>query len=225
MLSILMRVAFRPLEIETYMKQTTADTYYGTWMGASDKELVESVLRGEGASFQALVERYEKLVFNVVYHYMGSREEVEDLAQEVFLRVYRSLSKYDPDRPLKAWICRITANACLDELRKRKIRKTQLFSDLGEDEAGGETFLDRFSSGTVLTEFEAERVFAWLHGLMDELPEKDKMAFVLREMEGLGYSEIASALETTELAVRIRVSRSRNKLLKSLRGKIATVQR
>ena len=88
-----------------------------------------------------------------------------------------------------------------------------------------ETFLDRFSSGTMLTEFEAERMFAWLHGLLDELPEKDKMVFVLREMEGMDYSEIASTMETTELAVRIRVSRSRKKLLKSLRGMIATIER
>ena len=73
--------------------------------------------------------------------------------------------------------------------------------------------LDRFSSGTMLTEFEAERMFAWLHGLLDELPKKDKLAFVLREMEGMAYSEIAPTMETTELAVRIRVSRSKKKLL------------
>ncbi len=207
------------------MKQTTAGAYHETWMGSSDRELVESALNGDESAFRSLVERYQKLVFNIVFHYLGRREEVEDIAQEVFLRVYRSLSKYDPERPLKAWVSRITANACLDELRKRKIRKTQLFSDLGEDEAGTETFLDRFSSGTMLTEFEAERMFAWLHGLLDELPEKDKMVFVLREMEGMDYSEIASTMETTELAVRIRVSRSRKKLLKSLRGMIATVER
>ena len=178
-------------------------------MGLSDSELVGLALNGDESAFRGLVERYQKLVFNIVFHYLGRREEVEDIAQEVFLRVYRSLSKYDPERPFKAWVSRITANACLDELRKRKIQKTQLFSDVGEDEAGTENFLGRFSSGTVLTEFEAERMFAWLHGLMDELPKKDKMAFVLREMEGLDYGEIASTMDTTELAVRIRVSRSR----------------
>ncbi len=207
------------------MKQTAAGAYHETWMGSSDRELVESALKGDGLAFQAIVERYQRLVFNIVFHYLGRREEVEDIGQEVFLRVYRSLARYDPERPLKAWVCRITANACLDELRKRKIRKTELFSDVGEDEAGTQTFLDRFTSGTVLTEFEAERMFAWLHGLLDELPKKDKMAFVLREMEGMGYSEIAPAMETTEPAVRIRVSRSRKKLLKSLRGMIATVER
>ena len=158
---------------------------------------------------QSIVERYQRLVFNIVFHYLGRREEVEDIAQDVFLRVYRSLSRYDPERPLKAWVSRITANACLDELRKRKIRKTQLFSDVDEDEAGTQTLLDRFSSGTMLT----------------ELPKKDKLAFVLREMEGMDYSEIAPTMETTELAVRIRVSRSKKKLLKSLRGMIATVER
>ena len=207
------------------MKQTTAVAYHETWRGSSDRELVASALTGDGSAFQTMVERYQSLVFNIVFHYLGRREEVEDIAQEVFLRVYRSLSRYDPDRPLKAWVSRITANACLDELRKRKIRKTQLFSDVGEDEAGIEPFLDRFISGTMLTEFEAERMFIWLQGLLDELREKDKMAFVLREIEGMDYSEIAPTMETTELAVRIRVSRSRKKLLKSLRGMIATVER
>ena len=194
-------------------------------MASLDRELVQWSLEGDESAFRGLVERYQKLVFNIVFHYLGRREEVEDIAQEVFLRVYRSLSRYDPERPFKAWVSRITANACLDELRKRKIRKTELFSDLDTDEAGTETFLDRFSIGTLLTEFEAERMFAWLDGLLDELGKKDRMAFVLREMEGQGYSEIASTMDTTELAVRIRVSRSRKKLLESLRGRIATVQR
>ena len=207
------------------MKQNTAGAYHEARMGLSDRELVKSALAGDGSAFQSIVERYQRLVFNIVFHYLGRREEVEDIAQDVFLRVYRSLSRYDPERPLKAWVSRITANACLDELRKRKIRKTQLFSDVDEDEAGTQTLLDRFSSGTMLTEFEAERMFAWLHGLLDELPKKDKLAFVLREMEGMDYSEIAPTMETTELAVRIRVSRSKKKLLKSLRGMIATVER
>ncbi len=190
-----------------------------------DRELVESVLAGDGSAFQTLVERYQKPVFNIVLHYMGRREEVEDIAQEVFLKVYRSLSKYDPDRPMKAWVSRITANLCLDELRKSKVRKTQLFTDLVNEETGTEKFLDRFTSGTVVSEFEAERVLAWLQGLMDGLADKDRMAFVLREVEGFEYSEIADAMETTELAARIRLSRSKKKLLSSLRGMIEKVER
>ncbi len=194
-------------------------------MGPSDRELVESVLGGDGSAFQPLVERYQNLVFNIVFHYMGRREEVEDIAQEVFLKVYRSLSKYDPERPLKAWVSRITTNSCLDELRKRKVRKTQLFADLVQEETDTETFFDRFASGSVVSEFEAGRVLSWLQGLMNGLPDKDRMAFVLREVEGLEYSEIASAMATTQLAARIRVSRSKKKLLSSLRSMIEKVER
>ena len=91
------------------MKQNTTGAYHEAWMGLSDRELVESALAGDGSAFQSIVERYQRLVFNIVFHYLGRREEVEDIAQDVFLRVYRSLSRYDPERPLKAWVSRITA--------------------------------------------------------------------------------------------------------------------
>jgi len=207
------------------MKQGTAGAYYKAWIGTSDRELVESVLAGDGSAFQTLVERYQKLVFNIGFHYMGRREEVEDIAQEVFLKVYRSLSKYDPERPMKAWVSRITTNFCLDELRKRKVRRTQLFTDLVDEETGTEIFFDRFTSGTVVSEFEAERVLAWLQGLMNGLADKDRMAFVLREVEGLEYSEIADAMETTELAATPPPPPPPPPLLSSLRGMIEKVER
>lgn len=206
------------------MKQGTADTYYKAWGGPSDRELVESVLANDGSAFQTLVERYKKLVFNIVFHYMGNRGEVEDIAQEVFLKVYRSLSKYDPERSIKAWISRITTNCCLDELRKRKVRRTQLFTDLVDEETGTEMFFDRFIGGTVVSEFEADRVLSWLQGLMRGLSDKDRMVFVLREVEGLEYSEIADAMEATELATRIRLSRAKKKLLSALRGMMEKVE-
>lgn len=207
------------------MKQDTVGTYYREWVDLSDRKLVDLVLEGEEGAFQVLIEHYQKLVFNIIFHYMGRWAEVEDIAQEVFLKVYRSLSSYDPERPMKAWIARITTNTCLDELRKHKIRKTDLFTDIVNEEAGTESFFNRFKTGSVVSDFEAKRVLDWLQGLMNELSDKDKMAFVLREVEGLEYSEISDAMETTEIATRIRVSRSKKKLLGSLRGMLEKVKR
>jgi RNA polymerase sigma-70 factor (ECF subfamily) len=139
------------------------------------------------------------------------------LAQEVFLKVFKSLDMYDTSRPMKAWIARITTNRCLDEMRKGRYSRVQAFSDLTEEEERRiQYYYDQSNRGAGLTETEAEECFTLLHKLMDRLAEKDKVAFVLREVEGLDYEEVARALGTSQLGARIRVSRARRKLQHSL---------
>ena len=186
-------------------------------MAKTDKELVEATLGGENQAFAGIIERYQRLVFSIIYHYVGNRDEVEDLAQEVFLKVFRSLGTFDTERSMKTWISRITANTCLDEIRKAHRRKTRLFSDLALDDGERiEHFFTQFNQPHQLTEVEVEELFGLLEKVMDHLSKKDKMAFVLRELDGLEYPEIAEVLETTELAARIRVSRAKKKLHEEL---------
>ena len=186
-------------------------------MAETDGELVAQILAGDSDAFEQLIKRYQKLVFNIIYNHMGRRGEVEDLAQEVFLKVFKSLDMYDQSRPMKAWIARITTNRCLDEMRKGRHSRVQLFSDLSEEEEDRiQYYYHRSGRGASLTETEAEECFALLHKLMNRLTEKDKVAFVLREVEGLDYSEVAKILRTSQLGARIRVSRTRRKLQHSL---------
>ncbi|MDA2927664.1 RNA polymerase sigma factor [Acidobacteria bacterium AH-259-G07] len=186
-------------------------------MARTDGQLVRATLEGDPQAFEEIIERYQRLVFNIVYHYLGYRDEVEDLAQEVFLKVFRSLDTFDTERPLKSWISRITANACLDEIRRVRKRRIRLFSDLGRDEEERmEYFFEQFNQCSTLSEEEEQELFELLARSMERLNEKDKLAFVLRELEGLSYPEIARILDTTQLAVRIRVSRSKKKLQQEL---------
>lgn len=182
-------------------------------MPETDAELVALALDGDQSAFTTLVQRYQKLVFSIIYHYLGRSGEVEDVAQEVFLRLYRSLDRFDPVRPMRHWVGRITANRCLDELRKRKTRKTSLFADLGEDE---EERVRRVYESSVeaasLTRQEARDCLKLLQSAMDTLGAKDRMAFVMRELEDLPYSELAAMLDCSEVAARIRVSRARKAL-------------
>ncbi|TDI16479.1 MAG: RNA polymerase sigma factor [Acidobacteria bacterium] len=183
----------------------------------TDAQLVKATVEGDSQAFEEIVERYQRLVFNIIYHYMGRRNEVEDLAQEVFLKAFRALETFDATRPLKSWIGRITANTCLDEIRKAPKRKVWSFADLGGDEESKiEYFYERFGQHSSLTEKDVEDLFELLEKLMERLNRKDKMAFVLRELEGLSYPEIAKALQSSELAVRLRVSRSKKRLQKDL---------
>lgn len=186
-------------------------------MARTDGQLVRATLEGDPKAFEEIIERYQRLVFNIIYHYLGYRDEVEDLAQEVFLKVFRSLDTFDTERPLKSWISRITANACLDEIRRVRKRRIRLFSDLGRDEEERmEYFFEQFNQCSTLSEEEEQELFELLARSMERLNEKDKLAFVLRELEGLSYREIARILDATQLAVRIRVSRSKKKLQEEL---------
>lgn len=186
-------------------------------MPKTDEELVKATLEGDTYAFEEIVERYQRLVFHIIYHYVGARDVVEDLAQEVFLKVFRSLKTFDMRGPLKAWVSRITANTCLDELRRNRKQKVVTFSDLGsDDESRIEEFFEQFTSQGILTEKDVSELFVLLEKLMGRLNDKDKMAFVLRELEGLSYSDVAQAMKTTEVAVRIRISRSKKKLQNDL---------
>ncbi len=187
-------------------------------MATTDAELVAEALNGDPKAFERLIRRYQSMVFRIVYHYLGRRSEVEDVAQEVFLKVFRSLAQYDVSRPFKAWLSRIAVNSCYDELRKTRTRKEQLFSELAEEEQGQlEACYGKFRRGEELNEAEAERLWRSLERRLQDLSDKDRMAFVLREIEGWEYAAIAASFETTELAVRVRVSRARKLLIEALR--------
>lgn len=186
-------------------------------MPASDPDLVRSALDGDERSFEELVRRYERLVLNIVYHFMGRSDQVEDMAQEIFLRLYDNLAKYDGRKPLSAWLGRIAANRCIDELRRRRRQKIHLESDLvGDDFDQGNNVLARVQAGDLLTEADSERAMRMLHKAMDALPESERTAFLLRELEGLDYDEVAAICATSEPAARIRVSRARKKLQEQL---------
>jgi len=183
-------------------------------MQKPDNELIIDILEGNQQAFEELIRRYQSFVHNVVYHFFAKREDVEEIAQEVFLKVYLALRSYDPDRPFKHWLGRITSNLCIDEFRKRKRSKViSLESDLGKDEQAD---LDQMFAMSETNSFSltggAEDGLNLLKKAMNSLSEKDRMAYVLREVEGLDYQEIGGMLGTSVVASRIRVSRARQQL-------------
>lgn len=187
-------------------------------METSDAVLVQQSLAGDARAFEQLIRRYQGLVFSIIGHYLGGRADVEDLAQDVFLKLYKALAAFDTGRSMKAWLARIATNRCYDELRKIRNRPQSLFCELAREEQEDlERFYRRFQAGDGFQPHEVESMFELLQRLLEQLPDKDRMAFVWREIEGQEYGEIAETMETTELAVRIRVSRSRKRLTEMLR--------
>lgn len=181
-------------------------------------ELISEILEGDQQAFEELIRRYQSFVHNVVYHYFAKKEDVEEIAQEVFLKVYMALHSFDPERPFKHWLGRITTNMCIDEFRKRKrSRIVSLESDLGKEEQAN---LDQMFQAAEANSFsytgESEEGLGLLQKAMDTLSDKDRMTYILREIEGLDYEEIGGMLGTSVVAARIRVSRARQQLKNKL---------
>jgi len=158
------------------------------------------------------VNKYQQTILNLVYHYIGSRNDVEDVAQKIFVKIYFSLSKFDADRPFFPWLYRIAINQCYDELRRIKRQRIHSFSELSIEEAG---HIEKLISQNELPpgEEDAEQeMYAVMHKLMEQLPEQQKLAITLRDIEGVSYDKMAALLKCTEQAARLKVFRARGRL-------------
>jgi len=186
---------------------------------SADGTLIENTLKGDERSFAELVRRYQAAVWGTVYRILGNSSENEDAVQEVFLRAYSALHKFDLKYPFGPWILRITTNYCIDQLRKRRGRKLQLWSELTEFDQ--QRLLNIFYRESDLDSIRIESSEGYTkiaQVLLDGLNPKYRAAFVLREVEEKSYEEVAHALGTSEVAARVRVSRARSELQKKFRA-------
>ena len=175
-----------------------------------DFALIRSIQAGDHQAFESLVRRYQRQVANLIYLTMGSRDDVDDIAQEVFIRVYRSLSKFKFDASFFSWLYRITKNLCIDEIRKRKIRRVLSLDYLTEDtlEKSRKSKDHSMASDSVLIEEKRQVIQSALLRLTPEHRE----VLVLREYQDLSYDEIAETLGLRLEAVKSRIFRARIEL-------------
>lgn len=181
-----------------------------------DFQLVEAFRHGDEKAFEELVRRYQRQVANIIYLTLGNREAIEDLTQEVFIRVYKSLARFQHDASVYSWIYRITVNLCIDEIRRRKIKRTislQFFSDHKLEQE--KKFKDKATAADrVLTEERRSMV----REALQKLSPLQRTVIVLREYEDLSYDEIAKTLNISTQAVKSRIFRARDELRKLLEG-------
>ena len=165
-----------------------------------DAELVERARAGEDAAFRALVERYQERVFWVARGMVGNDEDARDVAQEAFVRVYRSLERFDVRMRFFTWLYQIVTNLSIDHLRRSSKRRGVSLDVVGD--VPGELAADYAGlAGSELRE-RVQRV-------LDELPPKYKAVMVLSDLEGIGAREIAEMTGTTHATVRWRHHRAR----------------
>lgn len=179
-----------------------------------DRSLALAFRNGDEKAFEEIVRKYQRQVASILYLTLGSRKDVEDLTQDVFIRVYNSLRRVNVESTLFSWIYRVAVNIGIDEVRKRKIRRVVSLDFLMEP--GSSDFQPedpaKASDGVLATE-KQESVLAALR----RLSPSHRVAIVLREYEDLSYREIAETLGISEQAVKSRIFRAREELQKLLK--------
>lgn len=177
--------------------------------------LVARCLQGDGSAFSRLVSLHEGMVVNLAMRLLGDREEARDLAQDVFLQVYRTLGRFQGKSSLKTWIYRITVNQCHNRRRwwrRRRRDRALSLHDLTPREEARLVQPQAAPFEWVSRRETAERVQAALLGLSFE----HRSILVLREVEGLSCEEIASTLGVPEGTVKSRLARARDQLRRRL---------
>jgi RNA polymerase sigma-70 factor, ECF subfamily len=175
-----------------------------------DAAVVGVFLAGDERGFQELVERYETRLLNFVYRTIGDREKAEDLVQEVFIRVYRHLHRFDRSKKFSTWAYTIASNLAKNELRNRSRNPLVLFQAIKrnwEDEDRPLQFEDPGSRPDDL--YRKRHLRALVEESVAQLPEHHRQVFVLRELEGKSYEEIAEITECNLGTVKSRLNRAR----------------
>ncbi len=182
----------------------------------SEQVLLQKSKSGEQDSFRELVEYYSKMVINTCFGFLRNQEDAEDIAQEVFVEVYKSVKKFRGDSKLSTWIYRIAVTKSLDQIkmRKRKKRAAQLKSLLGMDDQEMELPANSNSNPENITEKEERKRV--LQIAIDSLAENQKVAITLNKIEGFSYKEISEIMDTTVSAVESLIVRAKKNLKEKL---------
>lgn len=181
----------------------------------NELDLIQQLREGNEQAFKSLVTNYQDLVFNTALGIVQNSEDAEDVAQEVFIQVYRSIDQFKGDARLSTWIYRITTTKALDHIRSRKRKKRFAFitSLFGPNDELVHEPVDFQHPGVALDRKEQA---ALLFQMIAQLPENQKVAFTLHKTEELSYQEIADVMQLSVSAVESLLFRARQNLRKLL---------
>jgi RNA polymerase sigma-70 factor (ECF subfamily) len=179
---------------------------------SADTDLISRAAGGDASAFQALVERHRAMVYRVAYQFAGNHHDAEDIAQEVFIKIYRSLDRFRQDAQLTSWMYRIVMNACIDHRRRHRVSSSATAGDeaeyrmlnAAEETPGPEERAYAGEIGEVL-EFEIGR-----------LPKGQRIVFLMRHYQGMKLCEIAEALGLAEGTVKRQLHAAVHRLREAL---------
>lgn len=176
-------------------------------------DLIERARSGDSAAFNAVVTAYRKRIFGTIARLIGRPEDVEDVAQDVFLRLYFSLDQLRTPEVFEPWLYRLTVNAAYDYLRRQRRRHESRLSDLSEQQV----LMADAAAGHEADQDERHRrkICETVHELLQSVSEQDRILLMLKEVEGLSLKELEAIYNVKENALKVRLFRARQRVLKA----------
>ena len=194
---------------------------------ADEAILVKRVQARDEMAFREIVERYQAKVYSIIFGILRNRNDAEDIAQQVFAKVYFSINNFDSRSSLLTWIYKITVNECYDYLRKKRVRKLVYESDFSEEDSRKMENSESVSDHQPAVDQSLARRDLAIK-LLEKLSEEDRQLILLKEVEGHSVEELAERTGLNENTIKVKLFRARQKLLKASQklfrgGKPATV--
>jgi RNA polymerase sigma-70 factor (ECF subfamily) len=181
-----------------------------------DTEMVLAVRDGDVLAYRSLVERYQERVYHMVYGMVRNQEDARDITQDAFVKAYKNLDRFRLESSFYTWIYRIAMNLAIDHLRKRKRHGETSFDEqvATRDERGG--IDEAHHQDNPARSLQRKQLYRRIMDALQQLPEDQRQAMLLREIDGLSYKEIAEIMEIPEGTVMSRLYYARKKLQKLL---------
>jgi len=182
----------------------------------TDRELVRRAQSEDKEAFEELVRRHQHRVFAVAGGILRRREDVEDISQQVFLKAYFSLKRFDQRAAFSTWLYKITVNECWDLLRKKKVRPLVYESDMSEEQAR-QAMASEEKNSQVPDISDRLAARQRVERLLEGLEERDRLMLILKEVEGFAVQEIAEVLDLNANTVKVRLFRARRRVINQAR--------
>jgi RNA polymerase sigma-70 factor (ECF subfamily) len=184
-----------------------------------EQELIEKARTGDASAFNQVVLAYRRRILGTISRLIGRPEDVEDVAQEVFVRLYYSLDQLRTAEVFEPWLYRLTVNACYDYLRRAKRRNESRMADLSEQQV---LMADSLAGGRQEAEQQQKgKVREFMDALFQHVSEEDRMLLTLKEVEGLSLKELEQIYGANENALKVRLFRARQRVLKAYQTAVA----
>ena len=167
------------------------------------------VRRDDMEAFTELVSRYQRPVTALAYRYLGNEAEAEDLAQEAFLRVFRSRARYEPRAKFSTWLYRIVVNVCLNTIRARKSRPLPPAGAGGSNGRMPVPEAEDIDGAPPEAELDKKELAEQVKKAVEALPERQRLAILMNKFQDMSYEEIANAMDLTTMAVKSLLTRAR----------------
>jgi RNA polymerase sigma-70 factor (ECF subfamily) len=178
-----------------------------------EPELIERARSGDDVAFNEVVRTYRKRILGTISRLIGRPEDVEDVGQDVFLRLYYSMEQLRTADMFEPWLYRLTVNAAYDYLRKQKRKKESRISDLSETQV---TLADAAAGGLATQEEQRKSgIREFVQRLLGSVSEEDRLLLLMKEVEGLSVKDLEKVYGINENAVKVRLFRARQRVLKA----------